>query len=413
MRLRTTWVVLMLGVLAGLGMALSATTITHRVGAVWLRQPTRAAHAAEEPSTQPWSPQIAFQHYETGGGDAQFLAEHVDWLMMRYGAERLRDEVREHGYAGDLPQYLLTFQIYGPGPYEDRDERCKNDYTPLQNNVMWTRDFCELVHPHEDWFLHNRDGERLYTKQRIWDGSHVYQYFMNPGSEGFRRFWIDQVRRQGEAGWESIFLDNVSVTYAYIGRRADNEDGSVAEYASVEAWQTAMVGMLRAIRAAFPERPIWGNIVEAPHTADAWDRYRPELDGMQEEQFATGWLTQPPLAPQAWEAMLARADRTLADGKSVVLYGQGEQDDYGRMRFSLASYLLVATPDRRATFRYARTSDYEVLWWYPEYDQNYGAPLGPRYRDGEWWVREYACAWVKADPARRVGAIDMKPCPAA
>jgi hypothetical protein len=408
---RSTWLTLLLGVLVGLGLALSVPAFTGSVGDRTPRQ--RPAAPSLAPSMAPslaWTPQIAFQYYETAGIDAQFLAEHVDWLMLRHGAEGLRDEVRERGYGGPLPQYVLLFQIIGPGPYRNSREGCKDAYTPLQNNVMWTRDFCALAHPHEDWFLHNGKGERLYTKERLWDGSRAYQYLMDPGSAGFRAFWVAQLRRQQDAGWESLFLDNVAASYERITGRADNADGTVAEYANAEQWQGAVVGMLRAIRAGFPARPLWGNIIEAPPTAEAWDRYRPELDGIQEEHFAAGWPNEAPLDPAAWLAMIERAERTLLDGKGVVLYTQGEQSDFAHVRFGLASYLLVATPDTRASFRYTHTSSYAQLWWYPEYDLNLGAPRGPRYREGSQWARDFACARVTVDPARRSATIERLPC---
>lgn len=402
--LRATSLVLLLAALAGVSLAERAAPLPGSA-------PAYAAPATSPPAAAPrWTPQIAFQYYGTDDIDPQFLAEHIDWLMMRYGAENLRDEVQESGYHHVLPQYLLLFQIYGPGPYKNSDKRCKNSYTPLQNNVMWTRDFCEQVHSHEDWFLHNRKGERLYKKERIWDGTEAYQYYMNPGSPGFRRFWVAQVRRQQEAGWQSLFLDNVAATYDYISTRVDNKDRRMAEYRSQAEWQTAVVGMLRAIREAFPERQVWGNITEAPAAASAWDRYRAELDGIQEERFATNWVGQPPLSPRDWDAMLARIERTLAAGKGVVLYGQGHQNDFPRMRFSLASYLLVATPDQRATFRYTHTRSYETLWWYPEYELNLGAPRGPRFRDDDRWLREFACGLVVVNPARQQADIEALPC---
>ncbi len=357
-----------------------------------------------------WSPQIAFQYYETAELDAQFLAEHVDWLMMRYGAEALRDKVIAEGYTGVLPQYLQMFQIYGPGPYTNKNQSCKNRYTSLRNNVMWTNDFCERVHPNESWFLHNDDGERLYVKEQNWDGSTIIQYYMNPGSEGFREFWVDQVRKQQDANWNSFFLDNVAATYGYLMVRADNADGGVKEYSSDEEWQAAVIGLLQTIRDSFPERELWGNIIEAPKTPDAWDAYRPHLDGIQEESFATYWVDEPPLSVEGWDAMLTRAERTLADGRRVVLYGQGLHNDFARMRFSLASYLLVASPDDRATFRYAFTGDYEYLWWYPQYDINYGIPKGPRFQEGDLWIREFTCARVTVDPARQRGTIEQLSC---
>lgn len=346
-----------------------------------------AANAAPQPAHTDWKPEIAFQFYETEGIDPAFLAEHVDWLMMRYGAEELRDKTVEAGYSNVLPQYLQLFQIYGPGAYDKKSDRCKNNYTPVQNNVMWTKDFCEKVHPHESWFLHNGKGERLYIKERNWDGSALYEYYMNPASDGFREFWADQVRAQADAGWQAFFLDNVAATYDYLQTRADNEDGSIKEFDSNSEWQEAVKGMLEFIRESFPDRQIWGNVIESPPTAEAWDVYRDALDGIQEENFATNWVGQPVLTPEAWEAMIGRAEQTLAEGKSVVLYGQGQQNDFPRMQFSLGSYLLVATPDKRATFRYTYTMHYDTLWWYPEYERDLGLPQGSRRQEGSVWVR--------------------------
>lgn len=402
---------LLLGVGLGVGLTWLATSVSHDFGFIWVRPRPTVVPGAQQNTM--WTPQIAFQYYGTDGdndADSQFLAQHVDWLMMRYGAEKTRDEVRAAGYTGVLPQYMLLFQISGPGPYKSSKQSCKNNYTPLSNNVLWQRNFCKEVHPNEDWFLHNAEGERLYMKERIWNGNHNYEYFMNPASEGFRAFWIEQMRQQHNAGWDSFFLDNVAATYAYIGQRADNGDGTVAEYESLDEWQDAIAGMLQSIRTAFPDHQVWGNIIESPSTSDAWDRYRSLLDGMQEENFATNWANQPPLSIDAWNAMLERAERTLAEGRSVVLYGQGERDDLARMRFSLASYLLVATGDQRATFRYARSSEYEHLWWYPEYDLRLGEPVGPRYQDGDQWVRYFACGRVAVDPSEQTGSIELLDC---
>lgn len=371
-----------------------------------------------EPAAQPtarvdhvaWSPQIAFQYYQTTELDAAFVAQHVDWLMLRYGAEKLRDEVQSYGYSNVLPQYLVLFQIAGPGPYTNENQSCRNDYTPTQNNVLWTDDFCEKVHSHESWFLHNGAGERLYTEERNWDGKPIYEYYMNPASEGFRDFWVAQVRRQQHAGWNSFFLDNVAATYSYLETRPDNNDGEVKEYQSEQDWQNGVLGLLQHIRASFPAHQVWGNIITTPATADAWNRYRGALDGIQEENFATNWANQPPLTAAAWQAMLQRAEQTLAEGKSVVLYGQGDENDFSRMRFSLASYLLVATPDNRATFRYTHTSDYERLRWYPEYELDLGLPQSNRRQEGGLWVRGFACGQVIVDPQRQQGTITLHAC---
>jgi hypothetical protein len=358
-----------------------------------------------------WTPQIAYQHYGKGYEvDPKFLATHIDWLMMKYGMEDVRKEVLDLGYEGPLLQYTTAFQILGPGPYLSSKDTCKNDYTPVRNNPMWTKDFCEKVHPHENWFLHNGKGERLYNKARNWDGTYIYDYYMNPAAKGFREFWVDQMKRQDHANWQGYFLDNVAVDYKYLRTRADNEDGRVREYDNTADWRKAMAQHLQHIKQEFPNFPIWGNMIEGEERPDVWDMYMDHLDGFQQENFATGWVNHRALSPQEWDAMLQRAEKALAKGKSVLLYGQGEEKDYQRMRFSLASYLLVASGDSRAFFRYAYNREYEELWWYPEYEINLGQPEGKRYRKGKMWLRDFQCGRVTVNPVERTGLIEQHPC---
>lgn len=357
-----------------------------------------------------WHPRIAFQYYDGDKPSSEYLATHVDWLMMRYGAEQRRQEVYAHGYRGLILQYVLAYQIEGPGPYKNKHSKCKSNYTPLRNNVMWTKDFCKTAHKHEDWFLHNGKGQRLYTKDTNWDGTPIYSYYMNPASEGFRRFWVEQIQKQHEAGWQGFFLDNVGVSYAYLANRPTNKDGKVKEYSSDEAWHTAVTGFLDYLHSSFPKHPIWGNMIESDASPRSWEPFLDHLDGFQEENFATNWLGQPSLNLDQWNAMMTRAEQAIARGKGVVLYGQGEHDDLERMRFSLASYLLIATADERATFRYAHTGSYPDLWWYPEYDMNLGLPRGPRYLNGSLWIRDFQCGQVIVDPAQHTGRIEQRPC---
>lgn len=401
-----------LGMVAGSGMAaqrvqknqpdfVPATTATPLPTAL-----VRSASAA----SSTWKPRIAFQYYDGDQPSSEVLATRVDWLMMRYGAEDRRQDVYARGYQGTVFQYILTYQIEGPGPLANKKQRCKNAYTPLRNNAMWTQDFCQKVHPNESWFLHNGKGERLYSKATNWDGTAIYSYYMNPASEGFRAFWVKQIKKQNSAGWQAFFLDNVGVSYTYLENKPTNGDGRVKEYTSDQDWQAAVTGFLQRIRKEFPNRPLWGNMVESSVVADEWKPFLPYLDGFQEENFATNWARDVPLNSTQWNVMITRAEQALALGKSVVLYGQGNRDDLERMRFSLASYMLVATADRRATFRYTHTGSYEELWWYPEYDMNFGLPLGKRYRQGSLWVRDYQCGRVTVDPDQRVGQIEQLPC---
>jgi hypothetical protein len=357
-----------------------------------------------------WRPSIALQYYKNNKASAEFLAENVGWLTMQYGMEELRQEVRDKGYRKPVLQYMLTFQIRGPGPYKNENDECENDYTPVPDNPMWTDDFCELVHSHESWFLHNGDGERIYNKEKNWDGTDLYEYYMNPASEGYRDFWVSQMKRQQAAGWQGFSLDNVPLSLEYLETRGDNQDGVVREFSSSKEFRAAVVGLLDTIRENFPGYPIWGNMIKGGYDADEWDDYLDHLDGFHEEHFATDWTNTEPPSAKEWDGMLKRAEKALQSGKGVALFSQGEQDDQQRFMFSLASFLLIADEDGRASFRYTHTADYKELWWYPEYDTNLGLPKGKRYKQGKLWQRDFQCARVTVDPQARTGSIQLRPC---
>ncbi len=357
-----------------------------------------------------WSPPIALQYFKGNDVTPEFMAENINWLSMQYGMEDERQAVLERGYRGPILQYMLTFQIRGPGPYKNERDKCKNNYTPIPDNPMWTDDFCELVHSHESWFLHNGKGERLYNKEKNWDGTDIYEYYMNPASQGYRDFWVAQMKRQKDAGWQGFILDNVPVSFDYLRTRADNQDGKVKELNSGTELRQAVVGLIGTIRRTFPEHPIWGNMIKAGYNAKEWDDYIDHLDGFQEENFATGWTNSAPPSAKEWDGMVRRAEKALARGKHVLLFGQGDQDDRDQLAFSLASFLLVAPADGRATFRYTHTEAYKSLWWYPEYTTNLGLPKSNRYREGKYWQRDFQCARVIVDPAARTGSIQMRPC---
>jgi hypothetical protein len=357
-----------------------------------------------------WTPSIALQYYKGNETSTEFLAENVGWLTMQYGMEDLRQQVLDRSYRPPVLQYMLTFQIRGPGPYTSENDECENEYTPVPDNPMWTDDFCELVHSHESWFLHNGDGERIYNKEKNWDGTDLYEYYMNPASDGYRKFWVSQMKRQQAAGWQGFSLDNVPLSLDYLRTRGDNQDGEVKEFDSSQEFRAAVVGLLDTIRENFPGYPIWGNMIRGGYDDDEWDDYLDHLDGFHEEHFANGWTNSDPPNAKEWDGMLKRVEKALRRGKGVALFSQGEQDDSQAFNFSLASFLLIATEDGRASFRYTHTADYKELWWYPEYETNLGLPKGKRYKQGKLWQRDFQCARVMVDPEARSGTIQLRPC---
>lgn len=96
------------------------------------------------------------------------------------------------------------------------------------------------------------------------------------------------------------------------------------------------------------------------------------------------------------------------------MVGQGAQDDTDRMRFSLASYLLVAQGDgTQSTFRYTRYDTYyEQMWLYPEYDtaRQLGAPTGTCSEVSPGlWRRDFQRGYVQVDLSTHQGSLVLRP----
>ena len=95
-------------------------------------------------------------------------------------------------------------------------------------------------------------------------------------------------------------------------------------------------------------------------------------------------------------------------GKGLLMVGQGPRDDEERMRFTLASYLLVAT-GQNAFFRYSRFDyEYNKLWLYPDYDKAraMGAPLGERRAVSlGLWRRDFEHGYVEVDVGEHRGSL--------
>ncbi len=231
---------------------------------------------------------------------------------------------------------------------------------------------------------------------------------MNPADPGWRAFAAARLREiQTSWGYDGIWLDNLDLDRDRALQGVTNSDGGLREYATTAAWQTAVAGWLAQVREALGPTPLWANLVGGDLAQRGWDAYAPYLDGAMEESFAVTWL-QGWRTDEEWRADESRAEAWLAQGKGLVLVGQGPQEDLERMRFTLASYMLVAQGDR-TSFRYTRYDSYYMgWWWYPDYAQALalGPPIGIRHEvEPGVWQREFAHGLVEVNLTTHTGRM--------
>ncbi len=318
------------------------------------------------------------------------LPRAFDTFILTHKDEAARDSLRASGRGGPILQYLMLAEIMDPGD-------CTSD--PYGNQVAYRAgDFCQISVQHPDWFLLDQGGKRLRA------GSRNY-YYMDPGNPEYRSFWLERAKEmQAEFGWDGLFIDNVEASRTKFTSRGI----SLAAYPSEFSFQAEVEGFLAYIEQGYskPEgKPILANIVSVADYA-VWFKYIGYLNGAMVELFATS-ASEKRLEPADWEQQMRVVEQTLGDGKQLILVSQGRQADKDLQRFAFASYLLIANGN--ASFRYANADSYVEPWMYPDYSFRLGGPLGPRYRAGNSWRRDFSNGHVIVNPQKGQAEILVSP----
>jgi len=104
---------------------------------------------------------------------------------------------------------------------------------------------------------------------------------------------------------------------------------------------------------------------------------------------------------------LEQAEVALAQGKTLILVGQGTHEDKQLQTFAFASYLLIA--DGNAYFRYTNSDSYRDLWMYDNYNIDLGRPLGNRVKNENEWRRDFENGYVIVNPKDHKAQIVINP----
>ncbi|RJP46344.1 MAG: hypothetical protein C4583_19025 [Anaerolineaceae bacterium] len=320
-----------------------------------------------------------------------FLAREFGFFILTRGDEEERDQLLALGASRPILQYLRFDAIHA-------EENCQA--RPRRNQVAYREgDYCTISAEHPDWFLLNRQGERIY--QDFEDQVYV---MMDAGSPGWRTFFLERVRdSQSDANWGGVFLDNVEVTFSF--RESANE--FPLAYADEAAYLAASQGMLEMLQREYFQpsgKLLFANIAARKGDYE-WMAYLAHIDGAMHEGWAVDWPDRFRSADR-WERQMTLAEETQAAGKFIILVSQGTQGDVELQQFAYASYLLVN--HGRAAFRYANSNNYREVWYYSKYDFELGRPLGPRYPDGDAWRREYEFGSVMVNPHTHEASITLK-----
>jgi hypothetical protein len=310
-----------------------------------------------------------------GTASTQIAARHAEVVLTGRADLSFRDKLRAAGWRGRVWNYVE--QPFTAAPLNNPCGSFGVWWDLWDNQAAWehqvgvpgTNDFCRYINGNESWMLHKpSDGTRMTRRE-----GNQTQYYMNPGSQGWRQWFADRLKRD-LATWkyEGIFLDDLWSNNA--------RHGGFREYSTTAAYEQAVNGFIRHLKTQLPGVRVIGN-TENPAA------YTQSLDGWLYEAFAGYWSNT--YQPEGEIVSLWRqTERDAMAGKDIFLIAQGERADTRKARFSFSAYLMVAHP--RVSFRYSHVTSYQQYWDYPEYRVALGQPLAARRLvGGSTWRRDF------------------------
>ena len=317
------------------------------------------------------------------------LAENYDIFVLTHKDEGQRDTLKSLGVKSPILVYLQFVEIKDPGSCTEG---------PQGNQVAYeVGDFCEISENHPDWFLLDQNGNRIVYNNNT--------YYMDPGNAEYRAFWLQRAKAlQEQYDWDGVFIDNVEVSL----NKLENMEIALAKYPDDASYQAAIESFLKYVYENHFEPsglPVLANIISVDDW-DVWLRYLQYLDGAMIEAFAVDW-SNGYRSSTDWKEQLSAVEQALAQNKQIILVSQSGQARPKHQQFSLASYLLVA--DRNAYFRYADSDNYREVALYENYSLDLGTALGPRYKDGSFWRRDFTNGSVLVDPNTHSSEIQLAP----
>lgn len=330
---------------------------------------------------------LAHFYKPPSNSDAPTLAGRSGFVLLTGGDEVFRDKLIAHGFSSTIPQYFTFLGIQDPGSCTASPRNNQAAYKP--------GDFCNISQNHPDWFLLDTNGQRIRSRNDV--------YRMDPGNAEWRNFFLTRVLEwQDRTGWSGLFLDSLESSLNELQR-----NGTIpAKYPDDASYRAAIRGFLEFLRTSYSQpygRPILANITQGLDDA-AWSNYIQYLEGAMQERWAVDWDVNAYIDASKWEADLARAEKFQSQGKYLILVAPGNRADANRQNFAFASYLLIS--NGKAAFRYSNSDVYHEVWMYNNYYVDLGAPLGPRYKNGNLWTRDFTKGVVNVNPANHTATIE-------
>ena len=293
-----------------------------------------------------------------------------------------------------LQQWLQTHfagMIVYPPYFDTRTSWFWNAYAYFDLYGIRQGSWAQYAHP--EWILHDQWGNWLYIPFEC-NGGTCAQYAADISNPAFRAYWISMAANSVNAGnYPAIFIDDVNLEFRISdgwGNWAAPIDSNTGQPMTYDAWRNYVAIFLEQIHAAFPNQRLVENAIWYAGAAGVRDS-----DPYIQRQIATATtfnvergITNDPgitggTGPWSLNALFSFIDRLHEAGKSVN-FEEYWLDQPG-MQYGLAGYFLVS-----AGYDTIGDSSSTPDNWWPGYNVELGAPLGPRVYSNGVFERDFA-----------------------
>ena len=315
-----------------------------------------------------------------------------------------------------------SFDVFtrSPGAAEQRFMRDRywrmRVYAPyFDSRLSWYRDGwvyqdayaiypkSPLLTSNPEWILRDGAGNRLWL-QFACGGGACTQYAADIGNPDFRAWWIAAARAKLAAGYRGLFIDDVNMAQRISdgnGVYTQPIDPRTGQRMNETAWQRYMADFMQEVRAALPGVEIVHNAIWT--VGDATPDLRRQLNAADYIELERGFNDAGIVGGASkfgWQTLAGFIERRQAAGRAVIL--DGNADSAAGRLYGLATYFLLSSG--RDAIANDAASRPDAFW--KGFDVSLGGALGPRYRSGGVWRRDFAGGVVLVNepgsPARTV-----------
>jgi hypothetical protein len=247
------------------------------------------------------------------------------------------------------------------------------------------------VNAHEDWFVHDVDGNRLKNNMWRW-------YLMDVGNAGWRQHFVDYVNQKLVAytAYSGVYCDDV---WDELHNPTNPAFDHVPVDSVVSRWHSDTLGMLQYVKANLPQGKL---LVINTEAGWMWGHtnfdYLNAVDGMEIEGYFHGPWEDSSSYSRVSDSMLNCLSTASANGKIVLVESGCTSTDANVVKFTYAEFLLgINGPQAYWGWNtggfYSLPNSYQSIM-----DTNIGAPTGAYYQSQSVYMRDFTAGKVISNP---------------